>query len=255
LLFIKINSLSKITGYPLKFFFIFLFFLFIFKINPKGKVYSESMIRRRKKPQKNGNPKENQEVQAGTTKERWWNARASHIKKQGYDEVSKPSGGRKPYFETPEELWEACCEYFEWVEENPEYKSELVTYKGHGRIVEVPKKRAMTLTGLEMFLGMRPQTWWDYRDNKSEGFTLVCEAAQRVIWIQKFTGAAADLLNHAIIARDLGLKDSYEVSGPGGRPIQTENKTKLQLDLSNLSNKELDILEKVVSRVNPEDKG
>lgn len=36
---------------------------------------------------------------------RFWEARSSH--------------GRNPKFESPEALWAACCEYFEWVEANP----------------------------------------------------------------------------------------------------------------------------------------
>lgn len=220
---------------------------------------------RRKKPQKNTkdtkntkqtNPKSNTKAPKvpkvskvkASQKDRWWNARASIVKQQGIDEITKPTAGRPPYFPTPEDLWEACCEYFEWVEDNPEYGSQVIAYKGQGSTVAVPKKRAMTLTGIQMFLGMRPQTWWDYRDNKGEGFKMVCEAAQRVIWVQKFTGAAADLLNQAIIARDLGLKDSHEVSGPGGRPIQTESKQKVKVDLSDLSDEELDILEKVAKK-------
>ena len=27
--------------------------------------------------------------------------------------------GRNPIFETPEQLWVAACEYFQWVEDNP----------------------------------------------------------------------------------------------------------------------------------------
>jgi hypothetical protein len=40
-----------------------------------------------------------------------------------------------------------------------------------------------------------------------------------VILDQKFTGAAADLLNPNIIARDLGLTDKKEVSGDLLNPL------------------------------------
>lgn len=41
----------------------------------------------------------------------------------------------------------------------------------------------------------------------------VITQAEAVIYEQKFTGAAADLLNPNIIARDLGLADKKELSG------------------------------------------
>lgn len=45
-----------------------------------------------------------------------WKARSSH--------------GRKPKFESPDGLWEKCCEYFEWINENPLQDVELVKYRG-----------------------------------------------------------------------------------------------------------------------------
>ena len=55
---------------------------------------------------------------------------------------------------------------------------------------------------------------------------------EQIIRTQKFEGAAAELLNPNIIARDLGLADRSEHSGPGGGPIRT-------LDLSKLSDEAL----------------
>ncbi len=168
-------------------------------------------------------------------KEYWWEARASIVKTQNRDEIAKPTRGRPPKFESPEQLWEACCEYFKWVEENPLYASQVITYKGRGSLVKVPKQRAMTISGLSLFLGMKEDTWRDYRDNKDQNFSSVCKAAEQVIRDQKFSGAAADLFNAHVISRDLGLKEQSEVSGPGGGPIQTQTK----MDPSKLSTKEL----------------
>lgn len=36
---------------------------------------------------------------------RFWEARSSH--------------GAKPKFEKADDLWSACCEYFDWVDNNP----------------------------------------------------------------------------------------------------------------------------------------
>ena len=43
-----------------------------------------------------------------------------------------------------------------------------------------------------------------------------------IIRTQKFTGAAAYMLNANIIARDLGLANKEELSGPNGKPITTK---------------------------------
>lgn len=71
--------------------------------------------------------------------------------------------------------------------------------------------RAMTLEGLCIFLDIARQTWDNYcqRDDFLEVTTRVAE----IIRTQKFTGAAADLLNPNIIARDLGLAEKREHTG------------------------------------------
>ena len=52
------------------------------------------------------------------------------------------------------------------------------------------------------------QTFQDYRAR--EGFIDITSKIENVIKTQKFVGAAADLLNANIIARDLGLTDKTE---------------------------------------------
>lgn len=128
---------------------------------------------------------------------RLWEARSTH--------------GRQPIFKNPEQLWAACCEYFEWVEANPLMESKLASYQGHNEIVSVPKMRAMTISGLCLFLDIHHTTWREYRNNND--FSKVASRAEEVIYNQKFTGASADLLNANIIARDLGLSDKKELSG------------------------------------------
>jgi len=142
---------------------------------------------------------------AATKGNRWWEVRSSH--------------GRKPIFASPDELAEACQEYFEWNENNPMLKSELVTFQGESHLEEVPVMRAMTLTALTRFLDVTSDTWDNYK--KREDFLGVCKAAEQTIREQKFTGAAGGFLNSMIIARDLGLKDASvnEHTGKDGGPM------------------------------------
>lgn len=134
----------------------------------------------------------------------FWKARSSH--------------GRKPIFPSPDVLWNACVEYFDWVEANPLWEDKLVTFQGMATHEPVAKMRAMTLDGLCIFLDISRRAWDGYRER--EDFLPITQNVEQVIRSQKFQGAAADLLNANIIARDLGLADRSELSGKDGAPLQ-----------------------------------
>lgn len=132
-------------------------------------------------------------------KNQYWKKRSSH--------------GRKPIFATPEELFAACCEYFEWVEKNPLYEMKVFSASEGIRKVKVPKMRAMTIWGLIVFLDISFNAWKQYCAR--EDFIQICERVETIIKDQKFAGAAADLLNASIIARELGLRDAQDVKHEG----------------------------------------
>lgn len=117
--------------------------------------------------------------------------------------------GRPRLFASAEALWEACCEYFQWVEDNPLHEMKAFSYQGEVVQEPVAKMRAMTISGLCIFLDIDETTWRDWR--KVDDFSPITDRVERIIYNQKFTGAAADLLNANIIARDLGLADKTEV--------------------------------------------
>lgn len=126
----------------------------------------------------------------------FWKARSKH--------------GRDKIFSTSEILWEACCEYFQWVEDNPLLEEKVFHSNGLVTRTTIAKMRAMTLGGLYIFLDIVEQTWVEYRKRKD--YLGVIEQVERVLYTQKFTGAAADQLNANIISRDLGLKDKSDVT-------------------------------------------
>jgi hypothetical protein len=121
----------------------------------------------------------------------WWKLRAKH--------------GRDKLFASPAALLEACYEYFEWVEANPLWEYKVAQFQGDPVSMEVPKMRAMTISGLTVFLDIHEQSWRDWR--KVDDFKDVVARVDSIIRTQKFEGAAADLFNASIIARDLGLAD------------------------------------------------
>jgi len=134
---------------------------------------------------------------------RFWEVRSSH--------------GRSPIFESPDALWNACCEYFAWVEENPLQEEKIFQYQGMIVRDTAAKMRAMTIGGLCIFLDISKKTWDNYSDRQD--FFAVTTQVEEIIRNQKFSGAAADLLNANIIARDLGLADKSELTGKAGGPI------------------------------------
>lgn len=95
----------------------------------------------------------------------------------------------------------------------------LVTNRGAYKRVDVPKMRAMTFQSLCMHLGISFNVYCQYRKRKE--FAETCQAIDDIMYDQKFTGAAAGLLNPVIIARDLGLKDKSELTGKDGGPVET----------------------------------
>lgn len=129
----------------------------------------------------------------------FWKARSRH--------------GRLPLFDNSEQLWEACLDYFEWVEANPLQEQKATLYQGEFIKGTVNKMRAMTIDGLCIFIDVSMDTWSNYRtrDSEENGFFGVTKKAEQIIRHQKFSGAAADQLNANIIARDLGLADKQDI--------------------------------------------
>jgi len=121
---------------------------------------------------------------AATQGNRWWELRTKH--------------GRDKIFATPEIMWEAACEYFEYCEDNPLMKIEQAK-KGPGQerdltedelialqeakdfgepepkidkytgFVELPTMRPFTLTGLCLYLGVNTHYFNDFEANLKKG--------------------------------------------------------------------------------------
>lgn len=114
--------------------------------------------------------------------------------------------GRKPIFESQEELWLKACGYFNWCHENPLFEIKAFNCGEMGIVQEsIAKMRAMTITGLCFYLGISRQGWKEYKEKKD--FSDIVEQIESVIYSQKFEGASAGLLNASIIAREIGLSN------------------------------------------------
>lgn len=125
--------------------------------------------------------------------------------------------GRPIIYDDPEELWTACCAYFQWANDNPLKEAKVLA---NGDQVSVAKLRALTQRALCLHLQISDETWRGWRANRSD-LQGVISAVDDVIFTQKFEGAAAGLLHANIVSRALGLAERSELSGAGGGPILT----------------------------------
>lgn len=142
--------------------------------------------------------------------------------------------GRDKLFETPDLLWEAACEYFEWCDKNPFYEVEQAKSQSKPHVddegnvtfppnlVELPKMRPYTLHGLTLYLDCNTMYFTQFEnglkdksDDISKDFSIVITRIREVIYNQKFSGAASGFLNANIIARDLGLADKTDFTSKG----------------------------------------
>ncbi|KUJ54023.1 hypothetical protein AR686_17695 [Chryseobacterium aquaticum subsp. greenlandense] len=131
--------------------------------------------------------------------------------------MNRAKHGRDKLFGTPALLWEAACEYFRWVEDNPLYETKVFNYQGTIVKEKVPIMRAMTLAGLCFYLNCNEAYFRQFEKDKegSGDYSTVITDIKTVIYRQKFEGAAGNLLNANIISRDLGLTDKKDVSSNG----------------------------------------
>ena len=121
--------------------------------------------------------------------------------------------GRDKLFETPELMWEAALEYFQWCEKNPLFET---VWKGTPlQKKKIPHLRPYTLQGLCRFLNCNSAYFRQFKTDKekcTEAFNTVILNIEELIYDQKFSGAASGFFNANIISRDLGLADKQETN-------------------------------------------
>ncbi|MFO7939789.1 MAG: DNA-packaging protein [Bacteroidales bacterium] len=116
--------------------------------------------------------------------------------------------GRDKLFKTPELLWKAACEYFEWCDANP---IEAQDNKGTKNVNTVKFNRPYTLHGFALYCDASSSWYNEFKKTATKDFLLVIRKIDDIIYNQKFEGATIGIFNHMIIARDLGLSDKSQV--------------------------------------------
>jgi hypothetical protein len=130
--------------------------------------------------------------------------------------------GREKLFKTPELLWQAAQEYFNWVDGHPWYKVSAIKSGDFAKeMVKEPVARPYTITGFLIYCDASESYWRKFKatENLPEDFFTVIERIEQIIYTQKFEGAAVGAFNANIIARDLGLVEKGELTGKDGVPL------------------------------------
>lgn len=158
------------------------------------------------------NPKVKEAASAALIGNQFWRLRSKH--------------GRDKLFANPKLLWEAACEYFTWVDDNPFVdKKPMIVSSGTGmgsdiEFAEIETRRPYTINGLCIYFGCNITWFRQFKAaTKDEGFSSVLAEIEQICYEQKFAGAAAGHFNAGIISRDLGLVDKQDRTS-GGQPIQ-----------------------------------
>lgn len=133
--------------------------------------------------------------------------------------------GRDKLFSTPDLMWEAACEYFQWCERHPLQEED---YRGKDATqVILHKMRPFTLHGLCLYLDCSTGYFRTFKLTADKDFLAIITRIEETVYNQKFTGAAAGFLNANIISRDLGLIDKKDLTTDGAPIVEKKPVTVL----------------------------
>jgi hypothetical protein len=196
------------------------------KLAAAGKKAKIARDKRNKKPQSGvGSPAA--EASIGN---RWWLHRSKH--------------GRDKLFSSPELLWQAAVEYFEYTIHTPMgYKIDFKNTKNGLKEIRIPYTPVLTMEGFCLYAGCSKDYFSTFTttisktDPKRHDFLRVVEAIRKTIYNNKYSGAANGSLNASLIAYDLKLRSDISSSTSVGMNITVNN------------NKENDLLDKVLAKL------
>lgn len=147
--------------------------------------------------------------------------------------------GRDKLFASPDLMWEAACEYFQWCVDHPWLKMEQtkatkssaafkikegeitdMATRDPAELTGLPTARPFTLTGLSLYLDCSEGYFRTFKLTCSEDFLAVITRIEHVIETQQFEGAVVGAYNANIIARKLGLAEKTDHSVKVNEPIE-----------------------------------
>lgn len=163
------------------------------------------------------------------------------------------NSGRPTIFKTPAELEAKAQEYFDWCDENPEYKIEMLKkpsleedlitgeYKWV-HYISVPIKNAYQIKGLCLYLGVNVNYFSDADDlfeskveqgketEKDKEFSRVRRAIMYKIAAQQIQGGLNGTLDARLVARLQGIAEKKEVESKNMNTNRSDDIDYDQLD-------------------------
>ncbi|HEY4288255.1 MAG TPA: terminase small subunit [Puia sp.] len=143
--------------------------------------------------------------------------------------------GREKLFASPDLLWEAAQQYFNWCDGHPWYMVEAARqgarltktkdgqYKEPDKLLKIPTVIPYTLTGFCLYIDASKYYWGNFRkqlhkaldnnknDKLSEDFIGIIDRIELIIETQKFTGVAVGAFKGNIISSEMGAAAKIEV--------------------------------------------
>lgn len=143
------------------------------------------------------------------------NEKGQFVPNNKFWRIAVLKAGRPRQFESPESMYQAAMDYFDWVANNP-----LKEHKAFGTGMEkqVDKMRPMSVRGLCVHLGFTTTTFYKYRDDREE-FAEIIQHIQDVMATYNYEGAVSGLMNANIIARELGLSERVTHGNDPNNPM------------------------------------
>ena len=120
--------------------------------------------------------------------------------------------GRDKIFASPDALWSAACEYFEWCDANP-WRIEKTKKKGKSKEIETtPTQRPYTISGLCVYLGVNTDYLNEITDKDYSG---IITRIKQIIETNQVEGAMVGAYNANIVSRINGLTDKMDIESGG----------------------------------------
>jgi len=133
--------------------------------------------------------------------------------------VVTPFRSTKKAFDNPEHLWNAACDYFKWVDANPDYEEKPVIVTKPGRftgsevkMIKIAKKQPYTMRELCVFIGVSPGYFKQLKAHGADAeiWLPVVRDIEAIVYSQQFKGAASGFFHANLMARALGLAEKTE---------------------------------------------
>lgn len=117
-------------------------------------------------------------------------------------------------FKKPNVLLKECYEYFKWMDQNPYKRQVNMVVDKTVKLTTTDHPRPYTWQGLCLYLDIHESAFRWFKKNAHGGYTdefkKVIDHIEKIIYNNKFSGAAVGLFNANIISRDLGLVDKVD---------------------------------------------